>query len=602
METSFEFIWNVGTLTPHWYQVRGNHITAEENQSFNSNEAGLQQYIQSIMATSTEDVCKQLSVMYDAQLARTPMVIPFNRWPLYEIKRFSNPAYMDKSDSESPLVSLVPVDWTQIADCLELTVITRPKVTIVSQDDLVCIDIDELGVNCQVGTDDEHIVPLSFSDTTDVQRTELGVDYFVLGVDATGSAGYMDAVLLFRNYSNNVIRIFSDAGSASIYRNDLIVISTGKILIQDIAGSVGEYTDLINARCLLYSYSSEGTIELSGSTSDPVVDHLYEPVDSNLIVTGIAGTFPYYASDEEVLSLGDGAWAYLDDPTYTSDMSMTLSGGARVIYDYESEVSLSLSDSADVSIDTSFWYSASGGLKLDCYYDRGIIDVEMVADVVISYFKVDYPVEDRNENVLPISPALINAACGCSSDQQTVLMTHNIVTSNVLSNFISRNSKSIPQEVILKYSSTHNSWLSQYHFTGIGNTDRTEKWDIVFELRCLTDEAPRWQFSALIRKTDVITGEDFDTRLLYNLETTIACKSGLLSFTMRIGTNTNGNFTTEPVMQTAEKEIFLDEIGLFRNPYWVKNPFLTIGMEFNRNAVGVNRHDVSSIFPEPYLV
>ena len=71
---------------------------------------------------------------------------------------------------------------------------------------------------------------------------------------------------------------------------------------------------------------------------------------------------------------------------------------------------------------------------------------------------------------------------------------------------------------------------------------------------------------------------------------------------MTIATQAGGDIMVDPEMQYATKEVYLDRIGLFKSSYWAKNPSLVISLDTGSTPLKETGYDVSSIFPEPYLV
>ena len=667
MEIKFDFKWQIEDNSPHWYQVESSPaILTEESVGFNPNDSlsgKPQKYIQQIMALSVEDVCKQLAHLYDPESDRSALEVPFSRWPVSEIKQFSNTAYMDKGKFDPPpSVTMTPIDWTQVPECLEMTVIARPKVDILFDSQLSCIGIEELGINCQVGDeDDEHIVPLSFSNTTYISRTDLTPPSFTLGIEASiGGSSFKDVVLKFTNFNNNLMQILVTAGSLSAYRNDLIILSTGKILIKDINNSIGKHIDLINFNCTMVQYTggevasieeaiggteegtgnSTGALILSGEITDPIVHYIYYPAPIlNLSNTDVSTNWCIASGG---LIFGSESVRISDQWTHTSAGGLSLSGDYRILWNYETDgSSIALGDSATVTFNTELIYVGTGGVILakgigggfslavglyrpdlteaelaalteeqlaelwDEPYsetDLGEFGVEIVATTSIPYFKTDYPVTvvAGKEPVLPISPAIINSLCGCEIVPQIVKMRHNIVVGNSLKDFMTRNLQVFPEEILLKYSALSNSWSSQQHFVGTGNNDTDEKWDMVFELRCMSEGAIFWQFSVNIKKNTNVGV--FDTHLLYNLEKNPACYDKIFNVVMTIATQAGGDIMVDPEMQYATKEVYLDRIGLFKSSYWAKNPSLVISLDTGSTPLKETGYDVSSIFPEPYLV
>jgi hypothetical protein len=177
-------------------------------------------------------------------------------------------------------------------------------------------------------------------------------------------------------------------------------------------------------------------------------------------------------------------------------------------------------------------------------------------------------------------------------------MKHNLTGNNPLKNFLSINNLSLPTSLNLTF--TNNAWRRNFHFTGLGDTGFHERWDILFEWGCtsLVDgedlSVNKWFFSLHATRENIITGDDYDTRLLYYFSPEVACLDNVLEFGFTIDTQSGGAIINGSNMS---ENVFYDDIGLFTSSFWVKNRLLKISVS-EGSEVTDNRFDISTIFPQ----
>jgi len=259
---------------------------------------------------------------------------------------------------------------------------------------------------------------------------------------------------------------------------------------------------------------------------------------------------------------------------------------------------ISTSGTATLIFGPEFICVTRGTLRLRSPGDLGELFTDIAASFTMAYFNIAYP--NYLEPTLSNSTvSTISSNCGCSKMPQNITIQQDLNRGNELSSFLQRNHITFTGDVVLRYSGLDKSWKSQHHFVGIGKNNVEENWTLIFELRCLSESSFTWQYSVSLRKRNMRTDEDFDTKILCGISANSSCFNGAfalrIDFDTRSGTATAGEQSYKVTTQT-----FFDEIGVFKD--WTKNPvFKTVFNPVSIPAESV-RYDISSIFPTEYLV
>jgi hypothetical protein len=260
---------------------------------------------------------------------------------------------------------------------------------------------------------------------------------------------------------------------------------------------------------------------------------------------------------------------------------------------------ITISGSSSVSITASeLEYTASGGLTVLAAGEIGA-NLGLIAhggghaEITLFELEIDPVAEDLTPLVSTVGPT---TKCGCEVFA-SISLRQNLATNNALKNFLSINKLTLPTEITLTFN--NDAWRRNYHFTGLGETSQHERWNILYEWGCTTLvdgedlSVNRWFFSLLATRKNLVTLDDFETRLLYYFSPTEACLDNALEFSFSIDTQSAGAIING--IQVSEN-IFYDGIGLFSSTYWVKNKLLRINVSESL-AVKDNRFNISPIFP-----
>jgi hypothetical protein len=172
--------------------------------------------------------------------------------------------------------------------------------------------------------------------------------------------------------------------------------------------------------------------------------------------------------------------------------------------------------------------------------------------------------------------------------------------------FLRRNSISFPETVNLLYRRSDSSWTKSYHYVGLSDDGVTqERWDLLFQLSC-TDEVGGqilndhvWKYSAVIRRKNLDTGQDYQTKIVFAVENDRMCKDGVLGLSFSVDTDSGLVITNNG--DILDYVFLTDEIQMFYGSGWVENPYLTITISETGAAGAWGRVDITPIFPEQPL-
>ena len=206
---------------------------------------------------------------------------------------------------------------------------------------------------------------------------------------------------------------------------------------------------------------------------------------------------------------------------------------------------------------------------------------------------------------LTIDTGTVTTACGCGPLPLVLNFKHNFNLGEHLLPFLQRSGNHFPDFTTGTFRAARDSWQRNYHFTGPGNpAGTTEYWNIVFEFSCSDNvggidlQAVIWKFSVFFRRRNLNTGEDSDSRLVFTFQTDDVCVTSILRsidfgfvYDTQVGTVLTNNGST------ADTVVVHDNIGLFSNNLWAKNPDLKINIATSAFAEEVERVDITPLFP-----
>lgn len=355
--------------------------------------------------------------------------------------------------------------------------------------------------------------------------------------------------------------------------------------------SIGATTFIVDA---FYSYVGSGGVALGGSA-----DYRTGYFPSYLATGGIAFggsadiTSSYYKfTSTGGLSLGGSAGIVLPSYQYESDGGLALGGTAidKPSYKYLGDGGLGLSGVAGNSSDWGIWEMVSIG-----------------ATPELSSFGGNFEPYDSVPTGLTIGDEEVVVTCGCGDLLLRKEMLSNWGTTNVFYDFLKRNSIQFPERVGLLYHELTKTWKKSYHYTGISSDAVTnDRWDLLFQWSCTNDingetlAEDVWKFSAQIARKNLTTGQDFYSKIIFAIEKEKACANlNNLGIAFSVDTETGIVVTNDG--DVLDYVIMYDEIGLFRGPRWLKNPYLEITISEFQAYGPWPKLDISPIFSEQPL-
>jgi len=323
------------------------------------------------------------------------------------------------------------------------------------------------------------------------------------------------------------------------------------------------------------------------------------------------GTFFTYVASG---GLAFGGTADVVSPSYQYEAQggMEFGGSADVVseyYQYESQGGIEFSGSAGDF--PEYHYAGEGGIAFgggeSSETDWGILEFASAgATVELLDLSGNFVFFDSNPTGLTIEDTEVRVPCECGYLALQLEMLNNWSRASGFGDFLQRNSLSIPERIDLLYHQASRTWKKSYHFAGMSSDGTTqERWDLLFQWACtnevngqeLVDDV--WRFSTRIRKTNLSSGQDFQTRLIFAVEKEKACRLGNLSIAFAVDTE-SGVVTTDNG-DVLDYSILYDEIGLFKGLQWHKNPYLDITISEVEAEGPWPRVDISPLFPEQPL-
>lgn len=259
---------------------------------------------------------------------------------------------------------------------------------------------------------------------------------------------------------------------------------------------------------------------------------------------------------------------------------------------------------------------ASGGgvgggvAEVELIVDTGY-EADMGMEATIEDLEVTFSSIDTNANPLTADDDTISTRCaGCTEVPLQLVMTHNLDRAGVLIDFLSRNGETLATRLPLYYSRRLGMWQYQIHYMGNAdtNTAADESWRILFEWACVDSIGSQelgsyvWKFGFSVVRKNLLTGMDFDTRILLAFPPSTVCANADtqgLDFEFTFNTRNMSVTTTRNVV--PDVVLLYDNIGLFKSQGWVTNPNLKIRVAQTIPAPGFITQDISSIFPEPTI-
>lgn len=263
-------------------------------------------------------------------------------------------------------------------------------------------------------------------------------------------------------------------------------------------------------------------------------------------------------------------------------------------------------DTGDLEGEASGGALGSGSAIVEFINDTGY-ETDMGMTATIEDLEVFFSEIDNNTVELTQDDGTISTKCqGCSDLPMQLLLTHNLDDGAVLVDFLNRNGETLPTILTLNYSRRLGSWQSQLHYKGVSDNRGTEEsWRILFEWACVDSIASQdlgsfvWKFSMSVLRKNLLTGMDFDTRLLVTFPPGQICANAdILGLDFEFSYNTQRGTVTTDTGVVPDVVLLYDNIGMFKSQQWVNNPDFELRIAQTVPGTGFTTQDISPIFPE----
>lgn len=643
LEVDFGFTFDFAQEVFYWYQVEGECLIAQcEFAGFDPNDPicltsgqvpGFvdslgrpaqvtgQSFIKTVFARNVEEVCRAIRAD-----------VGFNEvfWPVRRIARFSRPVLTE--DIEEQIAAgidhscnvMIDEDFCVIPECLDYCLDER--LTTEFYVDIVVFAIDNLFLyeasgGFELGGEASLFEPvtgdavLTIAGEVDVQSSghsfasdgiglELGgeatiqSDYF----EYEGSGGFevggeVDVVSPFFTYVSDGDII--EAGGDILISGFVLSYDSFFVLL-----TLGGVVDLFASNLVFDSALAELTVGGESSfAGDRVADG-----DVELEFSAEANTI---SPNHTFVSDGDGIETDIthavgrDFEVLTNLEFVPTTVPFNVIFFGPAEAPLEIDGEADV-VSPAYSWEGTGGFEIagDAIVessDLGLFEVEMGIIESLTLLEVAFGVDLDLPEVSGTGSEDVFTDCGCNPSTRQLEFRHGLDNANVLAQFLSRNGFTLPTLFNLTFNERDSVWREAFSFVGSGATEgQNERWNILFEWRCDPDSdlQNRWVLSILVRRLNLVTAEDFDTRLLFYFNTSLVCPFGAIGIGFSIDTSNPGQAFISGEFVSDVNNVFFDEIGLFLGEFWRANPGLPISVTVTTTPEEVNRFDISPIFPE----
>jgi hypothetical protein len=391
----------------------------------------------------------------------------------------------------------------------------------------------------------------------------------------------------FSNYKEYVPGIESQSwhisGSAPMYLK----------LLQDSSGSIDFSSDL-EFNSSNYQYNAEGSIGLVGFSRNISSNKNY----TNSLSLNLSGSanfcLNFYGTGGVQISFGSSLFLRQRfSPAGTFSLGGTLQESISPSRDYRPSLKLKATGSSYLS-----------------FSDLGIISTNI--SLASSVFDLKFEAKELEyKSELTIANALVEPPCGCGPLGLSILLTHNIQNSTVLSKFLTSNGLSISNQTNLRYKTQDNSWRSIQHFRGRSKDGFTfEDWTVFLTFQCQS-ELDAWRFSFVVKSANASIKEYLYTKLILDIPANLICSDGDVTTNIKTFIGSKKSQVTQgkeiyvvspshPTIKPSERtttivdgafndySLYYDDIGLFKNSYWLYTP-----LEFNINPL--NRAEMPTI-------
>jgi len=436
-------------------------------------------------------------------------------------------------------------------------------------------------------------------DTDDINDSEFGVIVRVLGqVNIAGVIASIDRISMIVWYEDGEYQILRPSGEAEITASHwTYTASEGVELTSDTrvrtnftfitsGGSTigGEYKYHFN-----YEVTDDSIIEIAGD-SQTTCNHIEGLGGVSLNgETYISASRNAYYPDGESIEVSFGLGEAATRVTYkkiASEGGVTIDGEGFTfpVQGYSAVGGISLEGEVDVVTSAWHWFSDGnavfpGGAAVCRPSNFDDILTYIGFQMFLTDIDLVFGADVETGSLTGASDTI--SVCGCIDIPVVLNLSHNLVNRNKFSHFLARNDLSMPRDIKLYHNTINDMWQGNFNFKGISaDFDTLEVWNLLFDVRCtqivggVDIEQEILMFSMQITQKNLSTLEDFSTRVIIGFLPDAACANGILQ--TKIIYDTKLDVATVKAQAQIYYYNLFDDLDLFKNDYWTRNPELKI--------------------------
>lgn len=192
--------------------------------------------------------------------------------------------------------------------------------------------------------------------------------------------------------------------------------------------------------------------------------------------------------------------------------------------------------------------------------------------------------------------------CDCRNVPLKISMSHNMMRNNVLAQFLARNNISVSPELELNYNTINDSWQTNLHYRGLAaDGNYQESWNIVCEVQCINVMGgidlgmSIWKSSIQVIRRNLFNNADYETRFIVAVLPESICGTTENQLNYEIFYNTKLDYAIlNPSSTTIYQNTLFDNIGLFRNSFWLNDPVLVVKVSQSSRIKYPSRLDLTN--------
>lgn len=536
LEKEISFEWNVGEGEYYWYRVEGECGKVNcENSGVDASQCNQMTFVTVVSARNLPEVCEALN---------SPRINPPVNLKVAFIKKYSRPI-LKGSVPDDQCNTLDEQEFCHIPECLDYCI----DETVAIQATMSMSSVDFLELREMTGG-------FSLSGSSETNRNRRYNPSFPLALMSGSSV----CGLSLNPASSGS---FSLTGSSSITISNIVLESRGGLLFSGNSRTTSPS----------YHFSSIESFSLSGSSFIRV--HFEFGLEHQ-------GGMSVESEDGLVLMTEEGQEISSD-----SNIAFFITGSSESLLstNFLPLGSIEIGGMASDYISPSYFYASSGGHAIGGQAERnfeglGTIVVESSMSVSCTDFSSDFN-DLSYSGGLTISSQTVTPSCGCGPLGLSLLARHNLFASSIINNFLNKNNKSIPSSIPMKYRSSDSSWRYSANFFG-----SDDSLSILFSIACMTDV---WRLTFSAKKST--QGLNRHTKFIVDMPSDAICSDGSISTRISLGVSSpvvvgipvvspahisTGNVTQSSAVVDGlifDYIVYYDEIGIFKDSYWLKTPF-----------------------------